>query len=141
MGLFRIASPPLLCRRDIVSPHCLLPFQTITRRLRNPWAHPAVYLGYESPSPLAPGRHHGSPTCRSSLSQRDRVPAFLVVHGGSIQSSFASYAVAVAEALPAIDKLLGLSNIETTACYAHLAQNPVHETVKQNAESIAAEIL
>ena len=44
------------------------------------------------------------------------------------------------EALPAIDKLLGLSNIETTACYAHLAQNPVHETVKRNAESIAAKI-
>ena len=37
--------------------------------------------------------------------------------------------------------MLGHSDIETTARYAHLAQDSLHETAERIAESIAAEIL
>ena len=40
-----------------------------------------------------------------------------------------------------IGKLLGHSDIETTARYAHLAQDSLHETAERIAKSIAADIL
>ena len=43
--------------------------------------------------------------------------------------------------LPVIGKLLGHSDIETTARYAHLAQDSLHETAERIAETIAADIL
>ena len=54
---------------------------------------------------------------------------------------FASRALALGETLPVIGKLLGHSDIETTARYAHLAQDSLHETAERIAESIAADIL
>ena len=45
------------------------------------------------------------------------------------------------ETLPVIGKLLGHSDIETTARYAHLAQDSIHETAERIAESIAADIV
>ena len=38
-------------------------------------------------------------------------------------------------------KVLGHSDFETTARYAHLAQDSIHETVERIAESIGANIL
>ena len=58
-----------------------------------------------------------------------------------LRHSFASRALALGETLPVIGKLLGHSDIETTARYAHLAHDSVHETAERIAESIAGEIL
>ena len=40
-----------------------------------------------------------------------------------------------------IGKLLGHNDIETTARYAHLAQDSVHEAAERIAGSIAADVL
>ncbi|MDE0212308.1 MAG: hypothetical protein OXJ64_20805 [Boseongicola sp.] len=40
-----------------------------------------------------------------------------------------------------IGKLLGHSDIETTARYAHLAQDSIYETAERIAGSIAADVL
>ena len=58
-----------------------------------------------------------------------------------LRHSFASRALALGETLPVIGKLLGHSDIETTARYAHLARDSVHEAAERIAESIAADIL
>ena len=58
-----------------------------------------------------------------------------------LRHSFASRALALGETLPVIGKLLGHSDIETTARYAHLAQDSIHETAERIADSIAADIL
>ena len=58
-----------------------------------------------------------------------------------LRHSYASRALALGEPLPMIGKLLGHSQIETTARYAHLARESVHEAAVQIAESIAADIL
>ena len=58
-----------------------------------------------------------------------------------LRHSFASRALALGETLPVIGKLLGHSDIETTARYAHLAHDSIYETAERIAESIAAEIL
>ena len=54
--------------------------------------------------------------------------------------SFASRALALGESLPAIGKLLGHAHVETTARYAHLARESMHEAAARIADSIAADI-
>ena len=58
-----------------------------------------------------------------------------------LRHSFASRALALGETLPVIGKLLGHSDIETTARYAHLARDSLHEAAARVAGSIAADIL
>ena len=58
-----------------------------------------------------------------------------------LRHSFASRALALGEALPVIGKLLGHSDIETTARYAHLARDSLHEAAERIAGSIAGDIL
>ena len=58
-----------------------------------------------------------------------------------LRHSFASQALALGETLPVIGKLLGHSDIDTTAHYAHLACDPLHEAVERIAGSTAADIL
>ena len=58
-----------------------------------------------------------------------------------LRHSFASRALALGETLPVIGKLLGHSDIETTARYAHLARDSLHEAAERIAGSIAADIL
>ena len=58
-----------------------------------------------------------------------------------LRHSFASRALALGESLPMIGKLLGHSRIETTARYAHLARESVHESAARIADSIAAELV
>ena len=58
-----------------------------------------------------------------------------------LRHSFASRALALGESLPAIGKLLGHVQVETTARYAHLARESMHEAAARVAGSIAAEIL
>ena len=58
-----------------------------------------------------------------------------------LRHTFASRALALGETLPVIGKLLGHSDIETTARYAHQARDSVHEPAERIADSIAADIL
>ncbi len=55
--------------------------------------------------------------------------------------SYASRALALGESLPMIGKLLGHTQVETTARYAHLARDSVHEAAVRVADSIAGHIL
>ena len=55
--------------------------------------------------------------------------------------SFVSRALALGESLPAIGKLLGHAHVETTAKYAHLARDSMHEAAARIADSIAEDIL
>ena len=55
--------------------------------------------------------------------------------------SFASRALALGEGLPMIGKLLGHTQVETTARYAHLARDSVRDSAVRVSDSIAADIL
>ena len=59
----------------------------------------------------------------------------------NLRHSFASRALALGETLPVIGKLLGHSDIETTARYAHLARDSVYDAAERIADNIAADIL
>lgn len=55
-----------------------------------------------------------------------------------LRHSFASAAVATGQGLPMIGKLLGHSRVETTARYAHLADDPVKAAADRVANTVAA---
>ena len=50
-------------------------------------------------------------------------------------------ALALGETLPATGKLLGHAHVETTARYAHLARDSMHEAAARVADSISGNIL
>ena len=52
--------------------------------------------------------------------------------------SFASRALALGESLPTIGRLLGHSHIKTTARYAHLARDSVHESARRVSDRVEA---
>ena len=58
-----------------------------------------------------------------------------------LRHSYASRALALGESLPMIGKLLGHAQVETTARYAHLARESVHEAAARIADGIAADIV
>ena len=58
-----------------------------------------------------------------------------------LRHSWASRALALGESLPMIGRLLGHSRVETTARYAHLARDSVHEAAARIAASIGADLL
>ena len=58
-----------------------------------------------------------------------------------LRHTFASRALALGETLPVIGKLLGHSDIETTARYAHLARDSILDAAERIAGSIATDIL
>ena len=55
--------------------------------------------------------------------------------------SYASRALALGESLPMIGRLLGHTQVETTARYAHLAEDSVAASAARVADSIAADLL
>lgn len=57
-----------------------------------------------------------------------------------LRHTFASVAVASGQGLPMIGKLLGHSQVQTTARYAHLAGDPVRTAANDVSSSIAAEL-
>ena len=57
-----------------------------------------------------------------------------------LRHSFASRALALGETLPVIGRLLGHSNVEATARYAHLPDAAISETAERIADSIADDI-
>ena len=58
-----------------------------------------------------------------------------------LRHSYASRALALGESLPMIGRLLGHRQIETTARYAHLAQESVHASAEHIAGSLAKDLL
>ena len=54
--------------------------------------------------------------------------------------SYASRALALGESLPMIGRLLGHTQVETTARYAHLARDSVRESAARVSDSIASDI-
>ena len=54
-----------------------------------------------------------------------------------LRHSFASRALALGETLPVIGKLLGHTQVQTTARYAHLADDPVKSAANRIASRIA----
>ena len=58
-----------------------------------------------------------------------------------LRHSWASRALALGESLPMIGRLLGHSQVETTARYAHLARDSVHDAAARIAASIGADLL
>ena len=57
-----------------------------------------------------------------------------------LRHSFASRALALGESLPVIGKLLGHTQVQATARYAHLAEDSVKEAAARIAASIGADI-
>ena len=55
--------------------------------------------------------------------------------------SYASRALALGESLPMIGRLLGHTQVETTARYAHLAKASVRDSAVRISESIAADLV
>ena len=58
-----------------------------------------------------------------------------------LRHTWASRALALGESLPMIARLLGHSQVETTARYAHLARDSVHDAAARIAASIGADLL
>ena len=58
-----------------------------------------------------------------------------------LRHSFASRALSLGESLPAIGRLLGHARVETTARYAHLSGDAVHEAAVRVSASIERDIL
>ena len=57
-----------------------------------------------------------------------------------LRHTFASTAVAAGQGLPMIGKLLGHTQVQTTARYAHLAADPIKDAADQVASNIAASL-
>ena len=103
----------------------------LPRRNDSPW----VFPGNDRDGRYSGGGlNHAWRTVRTAAGLED-------VRMHDLRHSFASRALALGETLPVIGKLLGHSDIETTARYAHLAHDSIHETAERIAESIAADIL
>ena len=69
----------------------------------------------------------------------DTPPAFLPPP--DLRHSFASRALALGESLSMIGKLLGHRKVQTTARYAHLAQDSVKASAARVAESLRADMV
>jgi site-specific recombinase XerD len=57
-----------------------------------------------------------------------------------LRHTFASTAVAAGQGLPMIGKLLGHTQVQTTARYEHLAADPVKDAAERVASSLAQTI-
>ena len=68
----------------------------------------------------------------------DLSTGFVDVRIHDLRHSFASGAVALGESLPMIGKLLGHTQVQTTARYAHLAADPVKAAAERVSSNIAA---
>jgi integrase len=86
------------------------------------------------------GREPTYDQCLAAAKKQDRdLPTGLVdVRIHDLRHSFASGAVALGESLPMIGKLLGHTQVQTTARYAHLAADPVKAAAERVSSSIAA---
>ena len=86
------------------------------------------------------GREPTYDECLAAAKKQDLdLPTGLVdVRIHDLRHSFASGAVALGESLPMIGKLLGHTQVQTTARYAHLAADPVKAAAERVSSNIAA---
>ena len=95
----------------------------------NPWV-----IAGRKPNAHLKGLDVGWRTLRSRAELED-----VRIH--DLRHSYASRALALGESLPMIGKLLGHKQIETTARYAHLADDSVHASAERIAESLARDMM
>ena len=86
------------------------------------------------------GREPTYDECLAAAKKQDvELPTGLAdVRIHDLRHSFASGAVALGESLPIIGKLLGHTQVQTTARYAHLAADPVKAAAERVSSNIAA---
>ena len=107
------------------------------------WAHAQGSSGRRPrPSARSASSAASQPTTSALPRRRSRtldLPTGLVdVRIHDLRHSFASGAVALGESLPMIGKLLGHTQVQTTARYAHLAADPVKAAAERVSSNIAA---
>ena len=126
---FRLPDAKTGARVVSLSPPALKLLASLPRLPGNPWVIP----GYK------PGAHiRDIDTAWKIIRSRANLDD---VRLHDLRHSFASRALALGESLPMIGRLLGHSQIETTARYAHLARDSVREAAECIAASIAGDIL
>ena len=113
-----------------------------------PLPPPAVELLADLPRP--PGNPWVIPGRKPGARMKDIDHAWKIIRARAglegvrlhdLRHSYASRALALGEGLPMIAKLLGHAHLETTARYAHLARDSVHEAAERVSASIAADVL
>lgn len=102
--------------------------ETIPRVPGNPW----VVAG-RNPGTHLKGLDVGWRTLRKRARLKD-----VRIH--DLRHSYASRALALGESLPMIGKLLGHKQVETTARYAHLADDSLHASAERIAGSLAEDM-
>ena len=116
--------------RTIVLPQAAVQvLESIPRVPANPWV-----IAGRKPNTHLKGLDVGWRTLRARAGLKD-----VRIH--DLRHSYASRALALGESLPMIGKLLGHKQIETTARYAHLADDSVHASAERIAESLARDLM
>ena len=130
-GELRLADSKTGPRAVHLPPTAVELLEALPRRKDSPW----VFPGNDRDGRYSGGGlDHAWRTVRAAAGLED-------VRMHDLRHSFASRALALGETLPVIGKLLGHSDIETTARYAHLARDSIHDAAERIADSIAADIL
>ena len=130
-GELRLADAKTGPRAVQLPPTAVGLLESLPRRKDSPW----VFAGNDRD-----GRFSGGGLDRTWQAVRARA-GLADVRLHDLRHSFASRALTLGETLPVIGKLLGHSDIETTARYAHLARDSIHEAAERIAGSIADDIL
>ena len=126
---FRVADTKTGARTVTLSPAAVDVLKDVPRVAGNPW----VIAGPRSGTRI---------TNLSEQWHRARTRAALEdVRLHDLRHSWASRALALGESLPMFARLLGHSQVETTARYAHLARDSVHDAAARIAASIGADLL
>ena len=126
-GVLNLSDSKTGSRSIPLSPEAARVLSGIPRIDGNPWVIPGKAAGKHMKNLTRPWR-----TVCERAGIRD-----MRIH--DCRHSFASRALALGESLPAIGKLLGHRQVETTARYAHLAQDSVREAAVRISDSIAAD--
>lgn len=128
-GEFRLNEAKTGARVVVLSPSAVSLLAGLKREACGPW--------------VIPGRRPGTHMCSIDNAWRHirRHAGLEDLRLHDLRHSYASRALALGESLPTIGKLLGHRRIDSTARYAHLARDAVHEAAGRIADSIAADIL
>ncbi len=126
---FRLPGAKTGARVVSLSPPALKLFSALPRTPGSPWVFPA-----RNPGEHVRSVHHvWKSVCSRAGIENVRVH--------DLRHSYASRALALGESLTMIGKLLGHSQIKTTARYAHLARESVRDSAERVAASIADDVL
>ena len=112
-----------------LSPQATAVLAQLPRLPGNPWVIPGAKPGARLSSLFGPWRRVRA---RAGLDD-------VRIH--DLRHSYASRALALGESLPVIAKLLGHTQIQTTARYTHLTRDAVRDAAVRVAEGIAEDIL